>query len=182
MQFAYREAEPGKPLPFALFYTSNVLVPRHVLLDAGGFNPGFRYAAYEDTELGYRLAQRGFRLYYCPEAVAWHRHPVSIRAYARRMAAAGGALSDLRALNPELFALLYPDAEQIFAHPSPLRQAARTARATILLEALALADACIPWQLPDFLYRGALKSVFSREVSRLWGHGRVAALSATHHP
>jgi GT2 family glycosyltransferase len=52
------------------FYTGNTSLARRYLLEAGGFDPAFRRA--EDVELAYRLADRGLRFVFNPEAVGYH--------------------------------------------------------------------------------------------------------------
>jgi GT2 family glycosyltransferase len=52
------------------FYTGNTSLGRAHLTASGGFDPRFRRA--EDVELGYRLAERGLRFVFCPEAVGYH--------------------------------------------------------------------------------------------------------------
>jgi GT2 family glycosyltransferase/2-polyprenyl-3-methyl-5-hydroxy-6-metoxy-1,4-benzoquinol methylase len=59
---------------FGRFYASNVSLERARFLDAGGFDPDFHAADYEDIDLGWRLDQRGMRLVYEPAAVAYHLH------------------------------------------------------------------------------------------------------------
>jgi GT2 family glycosyltransferase len=77
-QFDYRqlESERGAGLEeagFGRFYSCNVSLPRRLFLEAGGFDPDFRFD-YEDLDLGWRLHQRGMRLVYEPSAVAHHLH------------------------------------------------------------------------------------------------------------
>jgi GT2 family glycosyltransferase len=52
------------------FYTGNASLLRRHVIDAGGFDPAFRRA--EDVELAYRLADRGLRFVYEPNAVGLH--------------------------------------------------------------------------------------------------------------
>ena len=54
------------------FVTCNLSVPRNAVIKAGSFDPLFRVA--EDSELGARLANLGFRVLYDPEARAIHHH------------------------------------------------------------------------------------------------------------
>jgi hypothetical protein len=54
------------------FIASNLSVRREAVLGAGSFDPQFRVA--EDTELGARLEQKGYRIRYHPKALAWHDH------------------------------------------------------------------------------------------------------------
>jgi len=53
-----------------------------VLLETGGFDPAFPHN--EDVELSYRLARAGCRLMFNRQAVVYHRHPSTWRAYLRR--------------------------------------------------------------------------------------------------
>jgi GT2 family glycosyltransferase len=75
-QFEYRAlaGHGGEDVGFGRLYASNLSIKRGWFLEAGGFDPDFRRAAYEDTELGWRLHQRGLRLIYEPDAVAHHLH------------------------------------------------------------------------------------------------------------
>lgn len=50
-----------------------MLIEREVYLDAGGFDEDF-FAYFEDVDLGWRLWVLGYRIGFCPEAVAYHRH------------------------------------------------------------------------------------------------------------
>ena len=55
------------------FYTCNVSVKRETLGDLR-FDEDFKYAAFEDTYMGYNLAKKGVKFVYNPEALAFHRH------------------------------------------------------------------------------------------------------------
>ena len=52
------------------FYTGNTSLARHHVVEAGGFDPNFRRA--EDVELAYRLADRGLRFLFNPDAIGYH--------------------------------------------------------------------------------------------------------------
>jgi GT2 family glycosyltransferase len=171
LQFDYRRAQPGRPLGWRFFYTSNILVPRDALVKMGGFNPGFRHAAYEDAELGYRLDAAGFRLYYAPTAQAVHRHPVSVQATARRMATIAQAALELRALNPELFAQIYAGAEARFGEVSVPRRLVRWAVARPGIRLLAFIDSRLRWSLPGPTYERILGLTTAWEIMRLWKVG-----------
>jgi len=54
------------------FITCNLSVARQAVLEAGSFDSRFRIA--EDTELGARLASRGYEILYWPAARATHDH------------------------------------------------------------------------------------------------------------
>jgi GT2 family glycosyltransferase len=61
------------------FYTGNTSLPRRYLVEAGGFDPAFRRA--EDVELAYRLAERGLRFVFNPDAVGYHYAERSFRSW-----------------------------------------------------------------------------------------------------
>lgn len=71
--FPQNALQPGQLCDAAQFVTCNLSVPRQAVLDAGSFDPAFRVG--EDTELGIRLAVKGYRVKYHPVAQAWHEHP-----------------------------------------------------------------------------------------------------------
>lgn len=62
---------------------------RSVLATAGGFDESLPGAAVEDVELSYRLAERGHRLVFNPQAIVYHRHPRTLWQYLRRKATYG---------------------------------------------------------------------------------------------
>ena len=102
VQFAYAALDPARPVPPECFWTSNVSVKRDFVLDAGGFDERFTDAACEDAELGLRLARRGLRLRYDPEAGAEHFHPTDLERTLERMRRIGITYRTLVALAPEM--------------------------------------------------------------------------------
>jgi GT2 family glycosyltransferase len=168
LQFAYDALPTDKPLSYRQFYTSNILVPRQALEEVGGFNEDFTHAALEDTELGYRLAARGFQLYYCPDAAAVHVHAVSVRAVAARMKGVAKAAMQLRAINPELFALIYPRSEERFSRPSLPLRIARWVFAKPIVSLVGFLDSRLRLPVPQGVYRNAIYCAQTREITRLW--------------
>ncbi len=57
---------------------------KSVLRGSRGFDSAFPRASGEDVELSYRLAKRGHRMVFVPEAVVYHRHADSIWKYLKR--------------------------------------------------------------------------------------------------
>ncbi len=57
---------------------------RDVFLENGGFDPTFTTASVEDQELSFRLAEKGYRLVFVPEAQVSHLHDANLWEYARR--------------------------------------------------------------------------------------------------
>ena len=57
---------------------------RDVFLENDGFDPVFPTASVEDQEFSFRLAEKGYRLVFAPDAQVWHLHDETVREYARR--------------------------------------------------------------------------------------------------
>jgi glycosyltransferase involved in cell wall biosynthesis len=89
-QFSYGGLE-GKTEadPRRFFYTSNISVKKNFLAANGLFDEEFPYAAYEDAELGLRLAAKGLTLGYNRRAAAFHDHFTSLEAACARMVKVG---------------------------------------------------------------------------------------------
>ncbi len=101
-QFSLHLARDGRA-DFSTFYTCNVSVKRRLLTTQNPiFDPAFRYPAYDDVELGYRLQKAGMRLHYRPQVVAYHNHPLTIDDFARKMRQAGCMAVVLARKHPEL--------------------------------------------------------------------------------
>ena len=62
---------------------------RDVLVAAGGFDVHYPVPSAEDVDLSFRLAQRGHKLVFVPEAWVWHTHPTTLGRYLRRKARFG---------------------------------------------------------------------------------------------
>jgi glycosyltransferase involved in cell wall biosynthesis len=92
-QFCYYKIVDPMAVPPTFFWTANVSVKRAFVREAGGFSERFPGAAFEDVELGVRLARRGLRLHFEPQALGYHYHPVTLRGSLARMeSVAKGAL------------------------------------------------------------------------------------------
>jgi lipopolysaccharide/colanic/teichoic acid biosynthesis glycosyltransferase/glycosyltransferase involved in cell wall biosynthesis len=57
---------------------------RDVFLANGGFDTTFPTASVEDQEFSFRLARKGYRLLFVPQAVVYHRHDATLGEYWRR--------------------------------------------------------------------------------------------------
>lgn len=90
-QFDFHAVETAmsSDLGFGRFFTSNVSLKRALFDAAGGFDEEFPYAAYEDIELGWRLAEKGMVLRYEPSAQAHHLHHYDWDSLVRRFQAVG---------------------------------------------------------------------------------------------
>ena len=106
-QFGYSLIHGNGPLPFNFFYTSNISIPK-ALLDAleHVFDEDFDTYGWEDAEVGYRLEKSGMRLFYNPDAVAYHDHPMNIVSFRRRQYNVGMASRIFLKRHPELSGFL----------------------------------------------------------------------------
>ena len=84
--FDFTQLVPHTPLPWSFFWTCNLSLSTELLRSVGGFDAErFPDAIVEDVELGYRLEQQhGLKVWYAPEAVAWHDHVLSPTSYFER--------------------------------------------------------------------------------------------------
>jgi GT2 family glycosyltransferase len=75
--------EEGCPYGYSHFITCNLSVRRDAVMEVGSFSSIYKLS--EDTEMGLRLFERGFRVVYHPAAHAWHDHlPYPARNLIRR--------------------------------------------------------------------------------------------------
>jgi len=79
-----RECSKRRELGFEFFATGNLSLKAKFLREHGTFDEDFRAYGYEDYELGYRLASKGLRLLYNPNAVGYHHKFVSFADVCRR--------------------------------------------------------------------------------------------------
>jgi glycosyltransferase involved in cell wall biosynthesis len=105
-QFHYQnpkhgDLKHGQEVPYNYFYTSNVSVKME-LLRGEIFNEMFPYAAYEDSELAYRLKNKGLKIVFNKNAEAYHYHKISLSEYSKRAFRTGISRVIFLKLHPEL--------------------------------------------------------------------------------
>lgn len=83
--FSYAHFAVGKQLEFTDFYSCNVSLKTEFLRSSGGFDEDFKIAAYEDTELAFRLKKAKMQLVYNPRALAYHMQRVSFDEACKRV-------------------------------------------------------------------------------------------------
>jgi GT2 family glycosyltransferase len=68
-----------------VLYPLNMALHRSAIADVGGFDerlgPGTRFPGAEDSDLGFRLLEAGYRICYVPQAVVYHRAWRTTREY-----------------------------------------------------------------------------------------------------
>jgi GT2 family glycosyltransferase len=105
LQFGYKLIRDGEIVPFNFFYTSNISVDRCVLGDEP-FDTSFPAAAWEDTELAFRLDSFGLKIRYNANAVTRHHHPMTVDSFARRQYTVGHSGAIFYRKHPELAGFL----------------------------------------------------------------------------
>jgi GT2 family glycosyltransferase len=75
--------------PSNYFYLGNSSIKREFLNSAGSFDESFPFPAWDDYEMGLRLAALGMQSKYVPEALAIHHHQVDLSARRAQMQWAG---------------------------------------------------------------------------------------------
>jgi cellulose synthase/poly-beta-1,6-N-acetylglucosamine synthase-like glycosyltransferase len=175
LQFGYALiGDKKEDVPFNFLYTSNLSMPRDLLL-AEPFNLGFPYAAWEDIELGYRLQRRGMRLVYEPAATVAHDHPTDVDRFAARQERAGYCAVVFYRLHPELggFLGIGPDG------PPPLPPEGPQKRREGLVRALQN----WPLRMPK-LWEDILRYHYVKGLHRAWSElGAEQEKESTHeHP
>lgn len=83
------------------FYTANLSITRRTLGDER-FDERFTTAAFEDTELGFRLRQKGVELVYRPDLVVYHNHPMSAHDLMQRLKTLAEGQTVLGLVQPSL--------------------------------------------------------------------------------
>lgn len=71
-QFNFGYFKQGQQLPYEVAYFCNTSVSAACLREGGIFNENFRTYGYEDIELSYRLAKKGYRCFYNRDAIGYH--------------------------------------------------------------------------------------------------------------
>ena len=100
-QFMYHDMKHDEPTSFDRMYTSNCSLKRDFLIEETGlFSTKYRYAAYEDVELSYRLWLRGMELRFTKNAVGFHLHEMQPRSFIQRQYKVGRMLTLLAIQRP----------------------------------------------------------------------------------
>ncbi len=81
--------------------TCSAAYTTEIIRSCGGFDPAFPTSANEDIDLSFRLAKRGHKMLFAPEAIVFHIHPDSIWAYLKRKFKVGYWRALLYARHPD---------------------------------------------------------------------------------
>jgi GT2 family glycosyltransferase len=85
--FGFGAMDHEMEVPYWKFWACSISLKRSFLLQHGLYRE-LKGAAHEDVELGYRLCRKGLRIFYLPQALAYHYHVETLdgackRAYER---------------------------------------------------------------------------------------------------
>jgi hypothetical protein len=144
-QFSYHSMVEGMELPCAYFYSSNISLYREtcgipVFLDEA--LPFY----WHDTELGYRLIQRGLRLYFNPRAVGYHYGVRTLKEFEARQRLVGRYAVHLARWYPELAPWLKVECQRL---PTVMRLRHTLGR----LSRLATLQPQLPWLVRWYQWR-----------------------------
>jgi GT2 family glycosyltransferase len=102
-QFSYHYLQDGKVYDFRHFYTANISIRTEFLKSLKHwFDPNFRYAAFEDAELAFRLSKHGLRILYLSSLVGYHYHHHNIWTFSKRQRNSGLMASVITKKHPTL--------------------------------------------------------------------------------
>ncbi|MDP8219083.1 MAG: glycosyltransferase family 2 protein [Candidatus Theseobacter exili] len=100
-QFGFSIINDPEDVPYNFFYTSNISVPRK-LFDIELFRTGFKYPAWEDIELGFRLVRGGMKMVYASDAIVEHNHHTDLKSFFIRQKKVGISAMVFYKMHPEL--------------------------------------------------------------------------------
>ena len=107
-QFSYYYMKDDQEYDFRHFYTANISIKRELLQSVDqGFDTDFRFAAFEDVELSYRLKKQGMRIVYLSDLLAYHYHYHTIWSFTTRQYRAGLMACTLISKHPETRNLIF---------------------------------------------------------------------------
>ena len=118
-QFGYRFMKEGDELSFNCFYSSNVSLYRETCGELALTEESLPFYWY-DTELSYRLAQRGMRIFYNPRAIGYHYGARTLQEFEARQTLVGQYAV--------LFSHLYPELIPWLMVSPPMQGAPRSLR------------------------------------------------------
>ncbi len=102
--FRFNDFEDQVELPYFRFWACNISVKREFVRAHGLFREQKGRAgpaAHEDPELGYRLHKAGLRIRYCPDALGYHHHIVTLEQACARAHHQGLNFGEFNGLVPE---------------------------------------------------------------------------------
>ncbi len=84
------------------FLTTNASISKELFDSLGGFDESFPHAAWEDVELGYRIAKHNITPIFDPDAINFHYHRYSLDQFAARQLVEGESRLYFCTVQPEI--------------------------------------------------------------------------------
>ena len=84
LEYEYKYVRLARYAQIDFIDTYSAAYRRHVFLSNDGFDTVFSTASVEDQEFSFRLASKGYRLVFSPQAAVYHIHDRTAGEYARR--------------------------------------------------------------------------------------------------
>lgn len=81
-EYKYHRLAKGKYIDFVDSYSA--AFRKTVFDEVGGFDTSFPAACAEDADLSFRLAQKGLKMVFNPDAIVYHIHPSTLYDYLKR--------------------------------------------------------------------------------------------------
>lgn len=107
LQFRYGSIKDPHNCDFRHFYTSNISLSKKWFTDEQ-FDEDFPFATLEDTELAYRLKNKGLKIIFNKNAVSYHCHHTTLDSFCQRMKLTGFSAVIFIKKHPEFRANLLP--------------------------------------------------------------------------
>ncbi|MEX2607378.1 MAG: glycosyltransferase [Kiritimatiellia bacterium] len=173
-QFKYNDMQDDHVVPFDRLYTSNCSIKRSFLnQEEILFSTRYRYAAYEDVELGYRLHLRGMKLRHLAHAIGYHHHEITPESFLRRQRLTGRMLTLLTLQRPGYVpnehSLFLKALEFFHAHPGARAPALDAVDPEILIDQMGkICRAMI--DLPSELDQQPHEFLMVQQDALLWSH------------
>jgi glycosyltransferase involved in cell wall biosynthesis len=148
--FRWADVAGRRQVGYEYFYTCNLSLKTEFLRRNGTFDEDFKTAAYEDTELAYRLNNAGMRLLYNPRASAYHHQFFRFSDVCRK-AVANMSAARLFLQKEAGQAVLGPQIEKKSRWWPRITRPMATVVAAVLKPARPLLNSRVP--LPRFIYQ-----------------------------
>lgn len=136
--FSFGDLKGREEINYRYFYTCNISLKTDFLRDHGFFDEDFKSAAFEDIELGFRLSRAGMRLFFNPQALAYHEQFITFRDACKRYRKTAAAATVFRQKEAGL------QESQTVWEPSPRTKALKR----WLVPAFCPIESLMDWRIP----------------------------------
>jgi len=83
-EYAHKYRRLNKQRYIDFIDTYSAIYRRNVFVQNGGFDTTFTGATAEDADLSFRLARKGYKMAFAPQAVVYHQHDENLKEYFQR--------------------------------------------------------------------------------------------------